>query len=143
MRISHIIWSLTPGGVETMLVDIINVQVLYEDVSLIIINKDIDDNLYREINKKCDIICCNRIKGSKQIVPWLKLNIELFKYRPNIIHCHLEGMRKMIFYPSTKVFTIHNTHTSGSEYKRFDGLFNWVRWHGQRTHFPSMGKYSE
>lgn len=145
MRISHIIWSLTPGGVETMLVDIINVQVQSENVSLLIVNKDIDDNLYRAINKKCDIICCNRSKGSKCIIPWIKLNIALFKFQPDIIHCHLEGMRKMIIHPAPKVFTVHNTHTSGREYNRFDGLFaisNAVRDYTLKQGFNSTVVYN-
>ena len=113
-----------PGGVETMLIDIINQQLRTEEVSLIIVNNDIDSGLYNSINKDCHIVCCNRVRKSKSFLPWIKLNFSLIKHRPDIIHCHLEGLRKMIFYPAPKVFTIHNTHTSGKEYKKFDALYS-------------------
>lgn len=123
MRIVHIIWGLGIGGAETMLVDIVNEQVKSESVAIAIVNDTINESLLHKLDKRCKVWQFDRKIGSKNLLPWIKLNIRLFRYRPDIIHFHLEGMRKMVFHPAPKVFTIHNTHTSGNEYPRFQALF--------------------
>ena len=123
MRIAHIIWGLSTGGAETMLVDIANEQVKTEEVAIVIVNNTIEETLFRKIDSRCVIRLCNRKVGSRSIVPWIKLNVFLLKYSPDIIHFHLEGMRKMVLHPAPKVFTIHNTHTSGREYSRYHALY--------------------
>ncbi len=145
MNISHIIWSLLPGGAETMLIDIVNCQVKYENVSIIIINTDVDEDLLSKIDPRCIIYQCRRNAGSKSLLPWFKLNIFTIVFKPDIIHCHLEGFSKMILYPAPKVFTIHNTHTSGKEYIYFKSLFSIsksVQNHTQLQGFPSKIIYN-
>ena len=51
MRVVHLIWSLSTGGVETMLVDIINEQVKHALVSLIVMNDSVDSELIRNLDK--------------------------------------------------------------------------------------------
>ena len=123
MRIAHIIWALGTGGAETMLVDIVNEQVETESVSVSVINDMVEDALLSKIDKRCCVRLYHRKKGSRSILPWIKLNMFLFKFKPDVIHFHLEGMRKMIFHPAPKVFTIHNVHTSGIEYPKYDALY--------------------
>ena len=123
MKIVHVIWALDTGGAETMLVDIINEQVKSQVVAIIVINDLINQMLLNTIDKKCKIALIRRKIGSKDIRPWIKFNICLWRFCPDIIHVHLEGMRKMIFHPAHKVFTIHNMHTSGKEYGKYEELF--------------------
>lgn len=123
MRIAHIIWALGTGGAETMLVDIANVQCEAEDVAIAVVNDWVDDTLLAKISPQCKVRLFNRARGSRNLVPWIKLNLFLCKYKPEIIHFHLDGMRKMVFHPAPKVFTIHNVHTSGVEYPKYDALF--------------------
>lgn len=123
MKIVHILWSLGTGGVENMLVDIINAQVRTESVAISVINDVVDESLLKKIDSRCEIRLFKRKIESRNIIPWIRLNSFLFKYRPDVIHFHLEGMGKMVFYPAPKVFTIHNIHTSGKEYPKFQALY--------------------
>ncbi len=123
MKIAHIIWGLDTGGAETMLVDIINIQVRTEDVTLLVVNNLVNETLLKKIDRRCEVRLFKRKVGSKNIIPWLKINFFLWRYRPEIVHFHLEGMRKMISCSGKKVFTIHNMHTSGKEYGQYDALY--------------------
>lgn len=123
MHIVHIIWSLGTGGAETMLIDIINSQVKTESVALAVVNDIVEENLLNKIDSCCLVCLLRRKIGSRSLIPWIRLNLFLFKFRPDIIHFHLEGMRKMVLHPAPKVFTIHNVHTSGNEYRKFHALF--------------------
>lgn len=123
MRIAHIIWALGTGGAETMLVDIANVQCETENVVIAVVTDLIDNRLLTKINPQCEVRLFNRKKGSRNLMPWIKLNLFLCRYRPDIIHFHLEGMRKMVLNPAPKVFTIHNVHTSRVEYPKYDALY--------------------
>ena len=124
MKIAHLTWSLGTGGIETMLIDITNEQIISNQVAIYVINDNLDRDIVNRINKKCIFICCSRKIGSKNILPILRLNYELYKFNPDIIHIHLPGIIKLIpFIRSKKVFTIHNTHTDNKEYSKFDSLF--------------------
>lgn len=123
MRIAHIIWALGTGGAETMLVDIINAQVETDVVSVSVINNIVESKLLRKVDSRCEVSLFRRKVGSRSLLPWIKLNWFLFKFKPDIIHFHLEGMQKMVFHPAPKVFTIHNVHTSGLEYPKYDALY--------------------
>lgn len=124
MRIAHVIWELETGGAETMLVDIVNEQIKTEKVAVFIVNNAINGELLSKINKRCKLVLINRKNGSKSLLPWIKLNLYLFRYAPDIIHLHLEGLRKMILHPSPKVFTIHNMVTTGAEFPKFKALYS-------------------
>lgn len=123
MRIAHIIWALGTGGAETMLVDIVNAQVETETVSVSVVNDMVEEGLLRKIDERCTVRLFRRKKGSRSLIPWIKLNLFLFKFKPDVIHFHLDGMRKMVFHSAPKVFTIHNVHTSGVEYPKYDALY--------------------
>ena len=123
MRIAHIIWALETGGAETMLVDIVNEQIITEQVAILVVNDMVNKSLAGKIDSKCKLRFFGRKLGSKSLMPWIKLNVFLWKYSPDVIHFHLEGMRRMVFHPAPKVFTIHNMHTLGKEYPKYDALY--------------------
>ncbi len=123
MRVAHIIWALGTGGAETMLVDIANIQCETENVAIAIVLDMVDETLLKKIDSRVTIRLFNRKKGSRNLMPWIRLNLFLHSFKPDIIHFHLDGMRKMVFHPAPKVFTIHNVHTSGLEYPKFDALY--------------------
>ena len=123
MRIAHIIWGLGTGGAETMLVDIVNIQVKTETVALAAVNDIVDDLLLQKIDNRCTVKLLRRKIGSRSPIPWIKLNLFLYSFCPDIIHFHLEGMRKMVFHPAPKVFTIHNAYSSNKEYPRYQALY--------------------
>ena len=128
-----------------MLVDIINNQIKSESVALIVVNNQINNDLLANIDERCQIKLLRRQKGSKSPIPWIALNMLLWKLHPDIIHFHLEGMRRMVFHPATKVFTIHNTNTSGHEYNHYQALFaisEAVRRHTQEQGFKATTIYN-
>lgn len=141
MRIAHSIWALETGGAETMLVDIVNAQAATQDVALFIVNDKIDRTLLEKISPRCELYCIGRKPGSRNPMPWIRLNLELARYKPDVIHFHLEGLRRMVFNPAPKVFTIHNIHTSGREYPSFQALYaisDGVRKYTEKQGFESV-----
>lgn len=106
-----------------MLVDMVNEQVKTEQVAILVVNDMVNSTLAGKIDNKCKVKFFGRKLGSKSLLPWLKMNAFLWNYSPDVIHFHLEGMRKMVFHPAPKVFTIHNMHTLGKEYPKFDALY--------------------
>lgn len=123
MKIVHIIWGLGIGGAETMLVDIVNIQVRTESVAIVVVNDTVEDSLLQKIDPRCKVKFCGRKIGSKNLIPWIKLNAFLLCFRPDIIHFHLPGMLKLVFYPAPKVFTIHNAYSSSDEYPKYKALY--------------------
>lgn len=123
MRIAHVVWSLTTGGIETMLVDIVNEQVKYCKVWIFIINNHYNKELLLTINPKVNVILFNRKPGSKNVIPLVKLNLSLLRYRPDVIHCHLANLSRVIWLPFKKVLTIHNTHSNPEFWGSFNKLF--------------------
>ena len=113
-RIVHLIWSLTNGGIENMLVDIINCQVKEMDVSLIILNDKIDESIHQRICNKCHIIPIGRQEGSRNIIPFLKLNYILYSKQYDIIHLH-DDFIKYIYVNGNYIMTLHAVGTKASK----------------------------
>jgi hypothetical protein len=80
------IWGLNVGGAETMLVDIVNVQVEDHDVWLIIGNNDVDVSIMSALDSRAHGVFLARPPGSRN--PWyaLKLLAALWRIRPDVIH---------------------------------------------------------
>lgn len=111
MRIFHIIFSMEVGGAETMLVDIINQQVLEHKVCLCVINNKYNQHLLEKISKECNIILLNRKEGSRHITDILKLNKTVLLFHPTIIHCHDSNIINylLIRYFFHTILTVHDT----------------------------------
>jgi len=110
MNIIHLIFSFKVGGAETMLVNIMNQQVLKHPVNLIIINDLIDQNLLSRIDSRVRVICINRPEGSRNIFHLLKLNYILYQLKPSILHCHVENVVKVLMpnFRKIAVLTVHH-----------------------------------
>lgn len=125
MTIVHIIYSFNIGGSETMLIDIMNEQVKTEKVILIIINDSKSESLIKEIDKRVKIKYLNRKEGSKNVIPFIKLNIWLLKIRPNAIHVHNESICGVILHHlCSKLFlTVHDLRVLLKHVSRAKCLF--------------------
>ena len=109
MKTVHINYSFTTGGAETLLVDIVNEQVKIQNVSIIIINKHYDDDLFKGIDGKVGIYLLNRIPGSKSPFKILSLWKLLVKINPDVIHCHEHSIIRLLFlFRAPKLLTIHD-----------------------------------
>lgn len=109
MKIAHLIWGLNLGGIETMLVNIANEQARTEDVTIIVINNNINKDLERKIHTKVKLIKLNRNKG---IWPLIKLNLILLKAKYDIVHIQSKELGRIVLMPIIKskfVYTIHDT----------------------------------
>lgn len=89
MKVVHIFWSLTYGGVETMLVNIANAQVLNgAEVHICIINNLYAQELVHAFEKGVILHFFNRKLQSKGIGFIIQLNSLLLQIKPDAIHLH-------------------------------------------------------
>lgn len=77
MKIVHVFWSLSFGGIETMLINIANAQTkLGADVNILIINEQYDDTLMKSLNPDVKVLCLHR-KNIQKVLGSFWLLIEL------------------------------------------------------------------
>lgn len=123
MRIIHLIFALNTGGAETMLVDILNEQVKTQTVSLIIINKEINKVLLKQIDYRVNIILINRKEKSRSPIPVLKLNRFLISLNPDVIHCHQHSAIRMIVNRNNVVLTAHTLEIPTTYFKKYKKVY--------------------
>ena len=93
MKILHLIWSFGHGGIENLLINIIN-NGDYDKSSmfLVIINDDYDKPILKQLDRdKCTQIKLHRSRNTKDLKPWVKLFRIINKIKPNIIHHHRQN----------------------------------------------------
>lgn len=123
MKIAHVVWGMKTGGVETMLVNIINNHVLTDYLGLFIVNDFIDEPLLMKVSQKCKIVRINRHPASKSVLPLLKLNAKLWQFHPDIVHLHSYQVSRILFGHWNLVRTIHNPGNITDEYPKMKALF--------------------
>lgn len=126
MRIAHLLWNLGIGGIETMLVDIVNRQVKMpevEQVSIIVVNNTRQESIACRLDPRIVVRWCKRKVGSRSIIPIARLNWFLLQQAPDIIHYHASEIRRMVFLRFPSVLTIHSTGYSPSIGKAFDAKY--------------------
>lgn len=126
MKIAHITFSMKLGGLETMLVNIINQQVKTEDVFLIIINNIYNKSLLQNIDKRVKIIFINRKKKSLNILPIIKLNFILSNIKPDIIHSHAPKVAQILspLFMKKVVYTVHDIGIPQKYFKPYKYFFS-------------------
>lgn len=103
MKIVHITYGFSLGGIETMLTNIANEQVKHDnDLYIVVINDLVDDYLAKLLDKRIHLICIKRKIGSKSLVPYLRLNILLCKLKSDVIHLHYSSIGRFIFLSKLK-----------------------------------------
>lgn len=97
MRIAHVLWSLTYGGIETMLVNIANEQVRAgADVSVIVVNDLAEDALMQAFDKRIHYYCLRRKRHTLGLGTIVRLNRLLCRLQPDAIHLHSSRLYKML-----------------------------------------------
>ena len=122
MKILHLCWSLDIGGMENMLVDIINYQVMHEDVSLLIVNDRINDSIFNRLDKRCHVKLLRRKEGSKNPFVLLQINGFLLTHHFDIIHLHNADIIKYLWVKRNYVRTVHNTNIAIQNYRWHKGI---------------------
>lgn len=123
MRIAHITWSMKTGGLETMLVDIVNEQVKICEVRVYVVNEYYDKVLLDNIDPQVKVVLCHRQPNSNNPMSLVKLNVSLLCYQPDIVHCHQSNMAKVLWFPFKKVLTLHNTHSISKYFGKYSRIF--------------------
>jgi hypothetical protein len=94
-------FSLTIGGIETMLVDIVNRQCEKHEVDLIILNDYYDQKLLDSISPRVRVHLINRKRKTRSYWKVIQMNLLIWKIRPNIINTHNENIGKYHLNPVT------------------------------------------
>ena len=124
MKILHIIFSMQTGGSETMLIDIMNEQIKTESsVGLIVINDDYNEKLLQKLDKRIKIKLIERRKGMNTFLSIIKLNLYLFKLKPDVVHMHDTNVIAALIYKKfKKILTIHDVDIDCKYFKRYNTL---------------------
>ena len=112
MNIVHIYYSLNYGGIETLLVNIANLQVKKSNkVTIILINKTINKDLIQLVDNKINIVFLNKRSKIDALWTLFKLNFYLFKEKCDVIHIHAAEIANMInpFIKTRKILHVHAT----------------------------------
>ena len=124
IHIVHINFVITIGGIDSMLIDIVNEQIKYAKVTLLIINNRIDDLIINNLDKEVTLIKINKKEGSFNLFKIIKLNFQLYKLKPSIIHCHNSNIAKLIVSVNCpKVLTVHDIGYNTKQYNKFQKIF--------------------
>ncbi len=119
MRVLHIVTSMTLGGIETMLVNIVNAQSLYSEVFVIIVNDLYDKNLVQMFLPRVKIFYLKRPAGSKFPGHLIRLNREIFRIHPDVIHLHNTKLWRYLFHPLIRQPIFVTVHDVYNEQTRF------------------------
>lgn len=119
MRIVHMVFSFNSGGIENLLVDILNSWNNEDSVLLCIVNNEKNDRLIERVQKKehIQVVCLGRQPGSEKYRYVKKTNELLTDFKPDIVHCHsnnvfLFALPIKMLHPQWRfVLTIHDTNT--------------------------------
>ncbi len=144
MKICHILWGLTYGGIETMVVNIANEQAaLGHEVHLIIINNIMDIPLRNAVDKSVKFHNMCRSVGSKNPMPLLKLNIVILKIRPDVVHFHEASLNKYVLRPLLRraCTTHHNDHVDHLVPYLQKGIKFFSISEGVRAHIKAVSGY--
>jgi len=124
MKIVHLNFSFTVGGIDLMMVDIMNYQSLSHQVSLVVVNDQIDDLAFVNLDKKIEVHKIQRPVGSKNPLHVCRLNLLLKNNDPDVVHCHNSGLIKLLFLKKYKcVLTVHDVGYPTKLYKKYDKVF--------------------
>ncbi|NEG89962.1 glycosyltransferase family 4 protein [Bifidobacterium aerophilum] len=118
MRTAHVVFSFTSGGIEHLLIDLLNNWSSEDQLMLCIINNTFDAALIDAIHKRANVtvVCLNRPEGQGKLRYLRKLNAVLSDFRPNVVHCHsnnvlLFTLPLKLLHPRWKyVYTVHDTN---------------------------------
>jgi glycosyltransferase involved in cell wall biosynthesis len=107
MKTLHLIWSFGHGGIENLLINIINNgNHNKKSMFLLIINDDFDKQILKQLDPdKCTQIYLHRSRSSRDIKPWVKLFRVISEIKPNIIHHHRQNSILLTFV--SKLFVNH------------------------------------
>ena len=123
LKILHLSFCYTQGGIHNMMSDIIRHQILDgHDVSLLIVSDVIDSRVICNLPEEVKLYKAHRPKGSKNpYYAYIMYKIIQRQIKPDVIHCHdsISGPILM-FDRRPRIHTVHDTVYSTRCYGFFD-----------------------
>lgn len=119
MRISHVVWSFTRGGLESLVVDLCNEQLARNSVQLVIVNDVVDGALIAELAPGVVVARVGRPQGSSDPRHLLRTLRALRAFSPDVLHIHqssLAALTRWLKIPT--VLTVHDTVFKGARHFR-------------------------
>ena len=98
MRIAHVTWTFTLGGIETMLANIANEQdTLGHEVHIVVIeHNSVEPSLVEKLHPGIKLHFAHRKYGVKDIMAVIRLNRILYSIGPQAIHLHSASIYKYL-----------------------------------------------
>jgi len=128
MIILHIVWGLPCGGIENMLVDIVNEQVKTNKVSILVINNIVSEAIVNALDDRVNVHFVNRDPGSRNPFFLVKLHFFILLEMPKVMHLHAPNISKFIHMNkliNAKLFcTSHAINESISNVEKFEKVFS-------------------
>lgn len=126
MIIAHIIWSFKYGGIQTLLVDLVNQQILNHSVHIFVVNDNVSSSLIDKISKDVHIHFIGRKVGHLSVFKILKFNFILHRTNPEIIHCHFHNQIKLLFFFKKKKLhlTVHDVNHPLKNMKHYSRIYS-------------------
>lgn len=124
-KIAHVFSHFNIGGAQTMLADIMNVQVRTCKVTLFVLLDDINEALLESLDNRIKIVLLKRHIGSKNYYPYIKLNFLLNLGGYDVVHVHEITIWNQLFLaPWVRRFqTVHNTGLFSKYFKQCVKIF--------------------
>jgi len=111
MTIAHVVYGLSMGGIETMLVNISHFQAERgHDVHIVVINDIFDESILRQIDPVVKLHKIGRKRGSRNPWPVIKMNLCLIGIKPDVIHLHSASISRYVFFPGLKSKLCNTLH---------------------------------
>lgn len=109
-----------------MLVDLANEQSRSHEITIIIMNRVIDEALLEMIEDGVSVIRIGRAPGDLNPWHWSKLIYHLKRCKPDIIHAHNESLIRVLgLLAPPKVLTVHSPMFNRSaDLKKYDAVFS-------------------
>lgn len=125
MRIAHLTWSLGIGGIQTMLTEIANIQIQEgHEVGIFEVDSIVSETILNKLDPRIKVYQMGRTRGKKEILPFIRLNWNLWRFKPDIIHSHAGKLINVVFSSVPRVATIHGPRTDAKDYKKYHEIFS-------------------
>lgn len=111
MKILHYISSFNIGGIETMLVNLVNLQVKKHEVGILILTNNINNSLVERVDSRVKLYKIGKPVGSKNLFYIIRAFWKYRKFNPDVFHFHDHNAAKFFLYKGNKekrFATIHN-----------------------------------
>lgn len=124
INIVHVIFVMQVGGAENMLADLVNEQVKTANVSIIVVNKKIDQVLINRLSPNVNVYYADRTEKSRNPFVLLKIWFWLLKLNADVIHCHQHNLINFFpFWKHKMVVTIHTVGVQVNNLKKYKKVF--------------------